>query len=344
MQRLCYSNAMLHFFYGIPRLVFLTAPLAYLFFQLHIVHAQAATIALYVLPHVVLPNIANAHIQGPHRHTFWAEVYETVLAWYITLPTTVAFIAPRHGKFNVTAKGGLVERTHFDWSISRPYFGLVALNLGAVGAGVMRLFWWNTYETATVLLNLLWAVFNLLILGAAIGVARERRQVRVAHRVQARLPVCLLLPGGRTQRCRTEDYSLNGLGLALAEPVALEPGTPLQVLLRSGASEHVFPVQVTSQRGLRVGLQFQALTLAQQEALIQCTFARADAWAAWNEQYASDRPLQGLKEIVSLGVAGYGGLLRSYTDVLAQRLRGLRSRLAAAPAPQTRAGMPTTEA
>lgn len=33
IQRICYGNAMLHFFYGIPRLVFLTMPLAYLFFH-----------------------------------------------------------------------------------------------------------------------------------------------------------------------------------------------------------------------------------------------------------------------------------------------------------------------
>ena len=31
-QRLCYSNAMAHFFYGIPRLIFLTSPLAFLMF------------------------------------------------------------------------------------------------------------------------------------------------------------------------------------------------------------------------------------------------------------------------------------------------------------------------
>lgn len=30
-QRICYLNAMMHFFYSLPRLVFLTAPLAYLF-------------------------------------------------------------------------------------------------------------------------------------------------------------------------------------------------------------------------------------------------------------------------------------------------------------------------
>lgn len=35
-QRLCYLNAMLHFQYGLPRVVFLTAPLAFLLFNQNI--------------------------------------------------------------------------------------------------------------------------------------------------------------------------------------------------------------------------------------------------------------------------------------------------------------------
>jgi len=76
LQRLCYTNAMLHFFSGIPRLVFLTAPLAYLYFQFHIINAAAATIALYALPHMVQSSLANSHIQGRFRHSFWNEAYE----------------------------------------------------------------------------------------------------------------------------------------------------------------------------------------------------------------------------------------------------------------------------
>ena len=41
IQRICYGNAMLHFFYGIPRLVFLTIPLAYLFFHLYFINAPS---------------------------------------------------------------------------------------------------------------------------------------------------------------------------------------------------------------------------------------------------------------------------------------------------------------
>ena len=311
MQRLCYSNSMLHFFYGIPRLVFLTAPLAYLYFELHIIRSSAVIFALYLLPHLVLPHITTARMQGEYRHSFWAEVYETVLAWYITVPTTLAFINPRIGRFNVTAKGGLVKRTHFDWNISRPYFGLVVLNLVGLLIGFVRLFSWNEFEAGTVVLNLLWTSFNLLMLGAAIGVAHERRQMRVFHRVAARLPVMLLLPNGHTQRCYTDNYSLNGLGIELAEAVALDPGTRLHVGLESGNVEHAFSVRVTAMRDTYLGVQFVDLTLRQQEQLIQCTFGRADAWSNWHQQYAPDLPLRGLWEIILLGARGYASLLQS---------------------------------
>ena len=331
MQRICYSNAMLHFFYGIPRLVFLTAPLAYLFGEIHIIRAEAAVIALYALPHLVLPNIANAHLQGPHRHTFWAEVYEAVLAWYILRPTTVAFFNPRAGQFNVTAKGGLVEDTHFDWLISRPYLWLVGLNLLGLVVGLGRLAWWNTFETGTVVMNLAWTIFNLVVLGAALGVARERRQVRLAHRVPARLPLCLLLPGGHTHRCTTTDYSLGGLGVQLAGPLAeprmLAPGASLNVLMFADGHEHVFPARVTTARGDRVGLRFGELSNAQQQALIQCTFGRANAWTGWNQQHGRDRPLLGLQEIARLGVRGYRILGRAGWLAARTRWAVLRQRI-----------------
>ena len=55
-------------------------------------------------------SLTNSRMQGDFRQTFWNEVYETVLAWYIARPTTVALFNPKIGKFNVTAKGGLMDR------------------------------------------------------------------------------------------------------------------------------------------------------------------------------------------------------------------------------------------
>ncbi|MBX4425900.1 hypothetical protein K4G86_21690, partial [Mycobacterium tuberculosis] len=41
VQRVCYANAMLHFLSGIPRLIFLTAPLAFLLLHAYIIYAPA---------------------------------------------------------------------------------------------------------------------------------------------------------------------------------------------------------------------------------------------------------------------------------------------------------------
>jgi hypothetical protein len=113
---------------------------------------------------------------------------------------------------------------YLDWTISKPYLVLLALNVAGLVFGVLRLLFWGTEEPATVLMNMGWATFNLIMLGAAVGVAREARQVRVSHRIPMRVPATLLLPDGRTIACKTENYSMGGLGMVLPIDVPLVEG------------------------------------------------------------------------------------------------------------------------
>jgi cellulose synthase (UDP-forming) len=305
MQRLCYSNAMLHFFYGLPRMVFLLAPLSYLFFEARIIHASAFAIAAYALPHLAHANVTNSRIQGAHRHSFWAELYEATLAWYIFRPTLVALFNPKFGKFNVTAKGGLVEKNFLDWEIGAPYLIMLVLNVAGLLIGIVRLFWWNTFEADTVALNLLWTLYNLLILGATIAVATETRQVRVNHRVNCNQKANLKLAGGRSVVCRANDYSEGGLGLEMPAPNMAALQSEVRVSLFMGDREYVFPARVISARDYFVGVEFEGLDLQQQMNLVQCTLARADAWLDWSVSREVDHPLKGLKEIMYHSLKGY---------------------------------------
>ena len=312
LQRLCYANAMLHFFSGVPRLVFLTAPLAYLYFECHIINAAALSIALYSLPHMVQSSLANSHIQGRFRHSFWNEAYEAVLSWYIALPTTVALIAPRLGKFNVTAKGGLVANEFFDWRIAAPYLVLVVLNVAGALLALPRLFYWNAYEADTVVLNLIWTLFNLTLLGAVLGVAAETRQVRSTPRVLKSMPAVLYLPDGRSLACRTDDFSMRGLGLSLdGASSLLQRGERLRVRLRGSGGDCVLPVGVATVRGQHVGLLLGELTIAEQRAYVGCTFGAPEAWDDWGRDVAADRPLASFAEVFSFGATGYVRLLES---------------------------------
>lgn len=305
-QRLCYSNSMLHFLHGIPRLVFLTAPLAYLYFGLHVFNAEAVVIAAFALPHLAQAMLANSQMQGRFRHSYWAEVYESLLAWYITLPTTLALINPRLGKFNVTAKGGQVSESYFDWRISIPFIVLMLLGLGGFSLGILWLFIGPTEETTTVLLNLAWTSYNLIILGAALGVAREHRQLRRTHRVDWQEPVRLQFPDGRTVDCESLDFSLGGMHLALSEPVDVERGVAVSVTLPRGGPDAVFPARVVVRRDDHMRVAFESLSLAQQRTLVGCTFSRPDAWEGWDDTAVVDRPLSSLRDIFYFGLRGYG--------------------------------------
>ncbi len=130
-QRLCHFNAVVHFLYAIPRLIFLTSPLIYLLFGRSNLLGYIGAIVAYGFPASRPRHYDQRPDSGPlPAFAFWNEVYETILAPYILLPTTVALIDPKRGKFNVTSKGSVLDNSFFDWHIARPYIALFALNSG----------------------------------------------------------------------------------------------------------------------------------------------------------------------------------------------------------------------
>ena len=320
-QRLCYFNAMLHFFYGLPRLVFLTAPLAYLFFSAHVFQATAAMITAYALPHLMHASITNSRIQGRFRYSFWNEVYESVLAWYIMRPVLVAFVNPKLGKFNVTAKGGVIEQSYFDWSIARPYLILLLLNLLGFVVGIWRMVAVGPSSEVftTLVINMVWTAYNIILTSASLAVASETRQVRSTPRVTAALPAALRFADGKTLVCETDDFSQSGVGLRVPNELQLETGSEVHVSLFRTDEEGTFPAQVTFSGGGRLGLRFEGLSLRQQADIARLTFARADAWIDFWGNRQHDKPLTSLKSVMVIGVRGLGQLAANTLNILRGR-------------------------
>ncbi|MGL5344093.1 MAG: UDP-forming cellulose synthase catalytic subunit [Plesiomonas sp.] len=304
-QRICYSNAMLHFLSGVPRLVYLTAPLAFLIFHAYIIYAPAVMILLYVVPHMVHASLTNSRIQGKYRYSFWSEIYETVLSWYIARPTTVALINPRKGKFNVTAKGGLIDDQYFDWDISRPFLVLAMLNLIGVGFAGYRFIWGPGDEMITVFVSLLWTFYNLLLLGGAVAVASEVKQVRRTHRVQITLPAVVYRNNGHAYPCTMVDYSDGGVGIEMPQVQKFDAGETVQLMLKRGTQEFLFKSRVCNQRNTFLGIQLEHMDLQSHIHFVQCTFARADTWAMWQESYQVDQPMRSIRDIFAVGLRGY---------------------------------------
>ena len=85
-------------------MVFVTAPLAYLLFNLNIIYSSASLIVSYALPHLFLAIYVGSRMNGRYRYSFWGDL-RYCAGLPPVLPTLVTMIFPKRGKFNVTDKG-----------------------------------------------------------------------------------------------------------------------------------------------------------------------------------------------------------------------------------------------
>jgi cellulose synthase (UDP-forming) len=315
-QRICYFNAMTHFLYAVPRLIFLTAPLVYLFFSRSNVPGFWAAILAYALPHLVLSNVTNSRIQGEHRHSFWNEIYETVLAPYILLPTLTALINPKLGTFNVTAKGGFVQETYFDRRIATPFILLLLLNVSGLLMVIPRLVhvpgmehFFDATHPGTVAMNALWCLFNVTILGVAITVAREEIQRREQVRIDFVLPFRMKLGDGTIVTGQTIDVSLGGVALDVAGTFPFAAGEWVTLLLPMRVGDAELPATIIDRRGNMMRLQFESLSMLEEEMLTTILYSRADAWVGWAGTREPDKPLRSLYRIMRLSVSGLWSII-----------------------------------
>ena len=310
-QRVCYFNAMCHFLYAAPRLIFLTAPLIYLVLAHTNIPGYWAAILAYALPHLTLSNVTNSRIQGEHRHSFWNEIYETVLSPYILLPTMLAMINPKLGKFNVTAKGGIVKRTFFDTRIAQPFLVMLLFNCVGLLLAIPRFIWWDSGRRGTVLMNVAWCLFNVIIVGVCTAVARELKQMRSAVRIALVTPVIAKLPGDRYVTGETIDMSSGGTSIRLDEPVDVAAQAEIRLAFPMPTAGLDLPAIAVATEGSILRVRFANLTIPEQEVLTMVLYSRADSWLGWGESRESDDVLHSLARIFRISMLGLVTTFRS---------------------------------
>jgi cellulose synthase (UDP-forming) len=310
-----------HFLYAVPRLIFLTAPLIYLLLNHTNIPGYWAAILAYALPHLTLSNVTNSRIQGEHRHSFWNEIYETVQSPYILLPTMMALLNPKLGKFNVTAKGGVVKRTFFDSKIAQPFIVLLLFNIAGLIVAIPRFFIWDRDRPGTVLMNVMWCLFNVVILGVCISVARELMQRRTTVRLSVMTPLIVKLPDGRSIAGETIDMSSGGTGIRLSETIDVALQSQVRLAFPHPSAAIDLPATVVSLEGSVLRVCFEDLSIEEQEVLTIALYSRADSWLGWGEARESDNVLRSLGRIFQISMRG---LKATFLSILGDRERSAR--------------------
>ncbi len=322
-QRLCYFSSLSHFLYALPRLIFLTAPLMYLVFGYTILPGYWAAILAYAAPHLVLSRVARSRMEGSHRHSFWTEIYETVLAPYLVGPTLLALVSPGRGRFKAAAPGETVEQEYFDSRIARPTLVLLVSNWFALCCALPHVMQFPTWKVpgwawlanwpATLYdpghlgmtaITAAWTGFNLVLLGVAAAVASESLQRRRSVRVETTVPSEVVLADGSKVRGITADLSSGGVRTRMEYDVEARPGDTVQFVFPVPNGTAVLPAIVVALEGRVLRARFDRMTLPEYEALTMILYARADRWLGWSEAREPDQPVRSFARILRLAGRG----------------------------------------
>jgi cellulose synthase (UDP-forming) len=336
-QRLCYLNSMTFWLFPLVRMIFILAPLAYLFFGLQIFVATIEEVMVYMGAYMAISFMVQNALYARVRWPLMSEIYETAQAPYLAGVVLRTIFRPRGAKFNVTAKDEVLEED-FISPIFKPLLALWVLAGLAVLAAAVR---WVLFPGDHTILSIVggWAVFNFIIVSAALRAVAERQQRRGVPRVDMNTPaVAAIGSSGQFSFAAGTilDASTSGARLKLVAG----PDTDMKELLsiskgyvlyftpefpRSPHLENAIRAQVAGvervNSGIIVGLRFDpAQPMNVRETIAHLIFGDSAAWERVRAGKSAPMPLlRGMAYVAALSVSSVYHTLRALVAEPARR-------------------------
>jgi cellulose synthase (UDP-forming) len=248
-QRLCYGSSTLFWLFPVNRLIFLFAPLLYIFFDMRIFIADQQEFIAFTMIYMLSAILTQSYLYNRVRWPWISELYEYIQSIYLIRSIVGVIVNPRAPQFNVTKKGVTLLEDHLS-PLAWPYVAVFTVLAAAMAVIVQR--YLNEPASRDLLLVIaIWNGFNLVLAGAGLGVVSEKRERRGNQRVPAHREGWLYIDEGHVP-VMIDDVSFSGVGLRSIPGEASIPDVRQAALLRlprhgDGALIDV-PIQLTGSR------------------------------------------------------------------------------------------------
>ncbi len=299
-QRVCFLQAGAQALFAVPRIVFLTTPLAYLFLGQNVIAAPPLAIASYAIPHVLHAVATRSRLAGNDRHSFWGSIHETALALSLAPVTVTTLLFPRRARATPANQGSARRNGYFDLAAVYPNLILAFLLLLGIARGLAGMASLRPEQLPfqALLLYSVWATISLLTVMAALAMCREPRHSRSPARRPAAAPVVVHWAGGRTTPGTTGELSLEGASVIAEQPEGVSAGMSCELEFTVGGKPVLVRSQVTRWEKGVLQASFEPGTLADETAVVRAVFGRADAWTDW-AAYEADCPAASLGRVLA---------------------------------------------
>ncbi|MCD5407228.1 MAG: glycosyltransferase [Desulfotomaculum sp.] len=286
-QKICYTNNCIFWFFGIVRVIFIFAPLAYLFFGLKIYNASGTQILSYALPHLLGSLLVTNYLYGKTRQPFFSEIFETIQSIFLIVPIIGVLLNPRAPKFKVTPKGKSLNKD-FVSSMTWPFYIMLFFTLIGIPLGIFR---WLEYplERETIIICMVWVFFNLFLIFSCLGALYELKQVRKHHRITTKdSAIVTILRNKKSIKSTITDISFGGVNIILHEALAISLDENIIVSvtgtynnnynLKAIVKQHTKDANLT-----RIGCMFDISNIHDFKNIVQFVYGDSTRWGKLRE-------------------------------------------------------------
>ena len=210
----------------LSRAIGLIIPPVALAFNLHPFNASLYDLATRFLPFWLWNGLTMHWLSGGRVTPILFDVSQIIVMPQILKAAVFGLARPQGQKFQVTAKGGDRNHGFVEWTVMRPFVGLIVLSLAAV----LWAFYVNggSGEIHFSSPALAWTWYNLIVLVVLCFVCVERPRKRAAEQFTSRELVSVKT-ADRTQLMQLADLSITGARIFGAPPGALGDSIELEL-------------------------------------------------------------------------------------------------------------------
>ncbi|HIO70361.1 MAG TPA: UDP-forming cellulose synthase catalytic subunit [Campylobacterales bacterium] len=233
-QKMSYTSASFFWFFPFARVIFLTAPLFYIFFGLEVYKATDMELVAYTAPHLFVAIFISQFIYGHVRWGYFSDVYESSLAIF-TLPAAIeVMMNPTDPEFEVTPKGEDSSKDRVsNLAIQFVWFSMLFI-LGFI-VGIYK--WFAHPELhAALAMTMAWLVFNSIFIVTSLAIASEKKQLRQYVRIPSNERIIVKIDTD-TYIGKIIDMSLSGMAIKFPDKIIeemkpkLTPGKEIKILV-----------------------------------------------------------------------------------------------------------------
>ncbi|WP_455379201.1 glycosyltransferase [Petrachloros mirabilis] len=309
-QRIDYFGSVHYFMFGIPRIIWLSAPLFGLLFSMPVVHATTWDLVHLFGTAFVASLVMMKSLSQGTRGPFWSDIYETAMCFRLGWVVFTTLLRPYQERpFFVTPKGQ-AKKQRLAISTILPHLVLLGLLAVGISAGMEQ--WLRGRVTSGVEVSFFWGVLNLMLVTVAILASLETYEGRKTYRIRRHLP-CLVIADKDCFKSTIEDLSENGALVRLPNPALKNTDKVLISLLNTAGDRVTIEARIRrrvpgASGDLAINVEFVDVDDKTAHALIALMFGESDIW----EQQAGDsRILNNIRLVLSVIATKLGSLWKA---------------------------------